>query len=556
MTTLHEQRTPVSTRPAATLMLLRDSANGIEVLMTRRSPTASFAPGVYVFPGGALDPEDAAIAVNEKQCTWRAEQSVRERHSAVAAIREAFEELGILLGSNPQYFNRDQALAPQLSARAEKFCANQLFCFSHWVTDRDLPKRFDVLFFAARMPEGQEAVADEGEQFEPTWVSPAAALAEYEARRFKIIFPTIRTLKQLCKFATVQDVLNDCERRPLEHIEPTCPRGGFMHGREERYQEIELPFGELEFVSPDGQIVHELAWQHEGIVALRKNLGRLTANNPGMMTGPGTNTYIIGLLDTTDSRAAKAAGPVLVVDPGPDLASQITTLADTCGEHVQAIVCTHSHPDHSPAALPLQALLMARHGKKVPIIGLPSASTSTHGVFTPDRQAIHGEVMHVGADEVEIIFTPGHAANHLCLLIKTGAVLLSGDHILCGTTPVIGPPDGDMLDYLASLDLLMTRNIDYIAPAHGYVIANAPKAMQALKAHRLAREKKVLAGLTTRPEMISAMVADVYDDVPEGLHVVAQRSLLAHLLKLEREGIARRLPALSGQTQERWERVA
>jgi recombination protein RecT len=556
MTTLHVQRTPVATRPAATLMLLRDGANGIEVLMTRRSPTASFAPGVYVFPGGALDPEDAAIAINQQQCTWRAEQSERERHSAVAAIREAFEELGILLGSDPRRFKRDLPLAAQLAEQNEKFCANQLFCFSHWVTDRDLPKRFDVLFFAARMPQGQEAIADEGEQFEPTWVSPAAALAEYEAKRFKIIFPTIRTLRQLCKFANVQAVLEDCERRPFDHIEPTCPRGGYLHGREERYQEFELPFGEVQFVSPDGQIVHELEWQHDGIVALRKNLGRLTANNPGMMTGPGTNSYIIGALDTTNPRAAKAAGPVLVIDPGPDLASQITALADACGDHIEAIVCTHSHPDHSPAALPLQALLLSRHGRKVPIIGLPSAPTSTHGVFTPDRVAVYGEILKAGETEVEIIFTPGHAANHLCLLMIADAVLLSGDHILCGTTPVIGPPDGDMLDYLASLDLLMTRKIDYIAPAHGYVIADAPKAMKALKAHRLSRERKVLAGLTTRPEMISAMVANVYDDVPEGLHVVAQRSLLAHLLKLEREGIARRLPALPGQTQERWERVA
>ncbi len=556
MTTLHEQRQPVSTRPAATLMLLRDSANGIEVLMTRRSPTASFAPGVYVFPGGALDPEDLAIASNAAQCTWRPEQSERERHSAVAAIREAFEELGILLGSHPTQFDRDLPLAPQLAAKGQKFCADQLFCFSHWVTDRDLPKRFDVLFFAARMPEGQEAIADEGEQFEPTWVSPANALAEYEAKRFKIIFPTIRTLRQLCKFTTVQEALNDCERRPLEHMEPTCPRAGYMHGREERYQEFELPFGEVEFVSPDGQIVHELAWQHEGVVALRKNLGRLTANNPGMMTGPGTNSYIIGALDASNPRAAKAAGPVLVVDPGPDLESQVLALADACAEHVQAIICTHSHPDHSPAALPLQALLLARHGKRVPIIGLPSAPNSAHGIFTPDRLAIHGEIFSVGEDHVEVIFTPGHASNHLCLLIRQDAVLLSGDHILCGTTPVIGPPDGDMLDYLASLDLLMTRDIQYIAPAHGYVIANAPKAMKALKAHRLAREKKVLAGLSTRPEMISAMVANVYDDVPEGLHVVAQRSLLAHLLKLEREGIARRHPALPGQTQERWELTA
>jgi recombination protein RecT len=548
---LTAQREPVAPRPASTLILLRDGKAGLQVLMTRRNMKASFAPGAFVFPGGVIDPEDGEIASDKKRCEWRDDQKHDERESAVAAIREAFEELGVLIGADPRAYKRNLPLAPQLAAKHKPFQAQQLYAFSHWVTDRDMGKRFDVLFFAALMPDRQQPVADEAEQFEPTWVSPRDALEKHEQGEFSMIFPTVRTLRELARYAQAQDVIDACIAKPLSRIDATCPRGGFVKGVEERFQEFELPYGELEFVSPDGQIGHKLDWQHETPVALRRNIARLTAPNASMMTGPGTNTYLIGELN----EHGQAIGPVIVVDPGPLIPHHIERIADAVGARTSVILCTHSHPDHSPAAKPLQELLASRHGTHVQIVGLSSNPESGYELFIPDRNAINGECFKVGNTTLEVIFTPGHASNHLCLLMVEDEVLISGDHILSGSTPVIAPPDGDMSEYLASLERLMLRDIDYIAPAHGHIINNANVAMRKLKEHRLARERKVMASLTRKPEVISAMVANVYDDVSKSLHMLATRSLLAHLLKLEKDGQARRLAPKDGETMERWERV-
>ncbi|MEP6792607.1 MAG: NUDIX domain-containing protein, partial [Ramlibacter sp.] len=182
---LHPQREPALPRPAATVLLLRDAAgDGIEVLMTRRSPTASFAPGAYVFPGGGIDPADTqARAIAARRPT----QGDAHLTQAIAAIRESFEELGVLLARHADgrpadaadiaALDRHQPFAAQCAARGLKLAADEVYVLAHWITDRDLPRRFDVPFLVARMPAGQHPVADEAEQFEPVWIKPADALA-------------------------------------------------------------------------------------------------------------------------------------------------------------------------------------------------------------------------------------------------------------------------------------------------------------------------------------------------------------------------------------------
>ena len=208
---LHPYREPVATRLAATVLLLRDapgSAEGIEVLMTRRSDKASFAPGAYVFPGGGIDALDAQ---SHTAADRRPTQSDLHLTQAIAAIRESFEELGVLLARHADgprkglmadaqdiaAIDRHQPFVAQCTARGLRLAADSVFMLAHWITDRDLPRRFDVPFLVARMPEGQEPVADEAEQFEPVWVRPADALARHEAGQFFMIFPTIRTLQRL-----------------------------------------------------------------------------------------------------------------------------------------------------------------------------------------------------------------------------------------------------------------------------------------------------------------------------------------------------------------------
>lgn len=540
---LHPAREPVPVRAAATVLLLRDSEAGIEVLMTRRSDRASFAPGAYVFPGGQIDAADEAA---KRIATHRPTQSGLQLTQAIAAIREGFEELGVLLArhadgrpvSAQDIASMDRSTTSPISfvAQCEQrgllLASDQVFTLAHWITDRDLPKRFDVPFLVARMPEGQTPAADESEQFEPCWVRPADALARHAAGSFFMIFPTVRTLQRLAAYAKVDAVLQACAgEKPLW---TSCPRAGLLRGEDARYMEGESPYGELALVCPDGQLLHTLDWQSEHAVPLLKNVRRLTAPNSGAMTGPGTNSYIVG----------DAATGYLVIDPGPNDAAHIGRLWRATQGDIRMIVCTHSHADHSPGAAPLQALC---EKARPPILGLSSAPTARSSArFAAERELLDGErlvLSGTGTDGQEIthtlraVHTPGHAANHLCLVLEEDGLLFSGDHILNGSTTVVDPPDGDMNAYLDSLDKLDAAceagGIDFILPAHGYVIGSARAAIAQLKAHRLKREAKIASAMKKLPQGTPEdWLPLAYDDVPERMWPVAARSLAAHVARI------------------------
>jgi recombination protein RecT len=584
-TSLYELRDPQPLLSAATVLLLRDTPQGIQVLMTRRSMTASFAPGAHVFPGGGVDDLDrkyAKVHVNTAQSATKlvANQWVARRPTqsdalctqALAAIRESFEELGILLAKKADgawcsqadidVLERQTAFYDQMLAKGYTLQAQHVYMLAHWITDRDMPRRFDVPFLVARIPEGQTPVADESEQFAPEWITPAQALARYAEKQFFMIFPTLRTLERLQSYATVDAVLQACaSEQPLW---TSCPRAGLLAGQEARYMEHEAAFGELAMVCPDGQIRHSLDWQHEHPVPLLQHVMRLTAPNPGMMTGPGTNTYIVGTPELG----------YVVIDPGPHDKGHIQRIVDATQGDINAIICTHSHADHSPAALPLQALvveasntvpgdLMGEYARHIcPILGMPSAPTARdNAYFDPDVVLQNGELLdqyfrpqrgrNAFKITLQVVHTPGHAANHLCLMLQEDGLLFSGDHILNGSTTVVDPPDGDMTAYLDALDALAqvcdAYQADFILPAHGYVLTRcqdadhtggAKRAVQELKTHRLRREAKVMAAMRAKPgASVEDLLPLAYDDVPPKLWPVAARSLTAHVQRIEALGL-------------------
>ncbi len=289
--------------------------------------------------------------------------------------------------------------------------------------------------------------------------------------------------------------------------------------------------------SAAGPLPSPAEWQSHSPVALLRNVLRLTAPNPGFMTGPGTNSYLVG-----DPRTG-----FIAIDPGPADADHVARLwaaashVDGSGGNLKLIVCTHSHPDHSPGAKPLQDLC-AQAGVAVAVWGLASAPTArANSQFVPDITLAHGQRLLLSpategapCHTLLAIHTPGHAANHVCLLLEEDGLLFTGDHILNGSTTVIDPPDGNMGHYLHSLDVLHQQcteyGVEFILPAHGHPLPKALEAIAHLKAHRLKREAKIAAVMRANPDGDpDQWLPLAYDDVDPRLWPVAKRSLLAHV---------------------------
>ena len=257
-------------------------------------------------------------------------------------------------------------------------------------------------------------------------------------------------------------------------------------------------------------------------VKISPRIQRLVAPNPGVMTGPGTNTYIVG----TDELA--------VIDPGPAIDEHIEHILKVGDGRIRHILCTHTHPDHSPAAAHLAREL------EVPMIGAVTADDQHQDLtFQPDIH-LEQDAVIAGHDwSIRAIHTPGHVDNHYCFLLEEEGMVFAGDHIMNGSTVVIVPPGGNMKDYIESLQRLLDYDVKAIAPGHGEIIPGCRDEVEKLVRHRLMREAKVVANLgRSGPVPIETLVVSVYDDVPEAMHRWAQLSLLAHLLKLEVDGRA------------------
>ena len=535
--------TLLTPRPAATLILAREGAGGPEVFLMQRTLKANFVAGAYVFPGGAVDPgdEDAFWADNAEGFDDRRASrllGVEQGGLAywIAAIRECFEESGLLLAED------SEGLAPaadELTALRARVAAGELdfitLCrerrlrptmtalgyFSHWITPPGLSRRFDTRFFLAAAPAEQIAVPDQVETIDHAWLRPEDALAKNKRGELELVFATIQTLRALSGFDSVNAMVAHAQAQ--EAVPALMPR--ISTGSKGRRMVLpgERAYAEVGKLDPygEGQAWSEIVAGRP--VRLSERVRRLTAPNPGYMTGPGTNSYLVG-----------AGDALAVIDPGPDDATHIEALLKETGGQLRYILATHTHMDHSPAARRLKELTGAE------VLGMPAPPHARQDQeFAPDRVLRHGERIAIGDATLRVVHTPGHASNHLCYLLEEEKMLFTGDHVMQGSTVVINPPDGNMQAYFDALRALLLEDLDWLAPGHGFLIDQPHSAVRRLLAHRQTREDKVLRALRQAGSgTLATLLALVYDDVPPERHAMATRSLLAHLEKLAAEGQA------------------
>jgi len=505
--------------------------------MIQRTQSAAFLGGAYVFPGGAIDAADSDARVLKRVVGLTADAASARLNVPdalayyVAAIRESFEEAGVLLvldrNSNLISNRRAEALQSHrqkpflelLEAEDLYIPAGALAYYGHWITAPGRARRFDARFFVALAPDGQEGSHDANEAVHHMWVRPHDALERGERGEIELVFATRHTLQDLGRFSRREEAAQYAFS--LEEIETNRACRALGKDGEKVFRRADPQYHEIHWCDPEeaGTTTYDLAPGEPK--RLDRLVTRLTAPNPGAMTGPGTNTYLVGTEE------------IAVVDPGPAVEAHIEKILAEGRKRIRWILCTHTHLDHSPAAAALKAATGAQ------LLGRP-APAGQDATFRPDRVLAHGERLAVAGATLRAIHTPGHASNHLCYLLEETRMLFTGDHVMQGSTVVINPPDGDMRAYLASLESLLAEDIAIIAPGHGYLIGAPHKEIRRLVAHRLARERKVRLALERlRQASLEQLLPVVYDDVPERMHRWAARSLTAHLDKLVADGVVR-----------------
>lgn len=472
-------------RPAATLVLLRDGPQGAEVLLTERPRHLRFMGGATVFPGGAVAAADlderwdgALEAPDPGTARLVDEDPRRARAAFVCALREAFEEVGLLLASGPgipRPASHDAGrFLDACLADGTKLRADLLVHGGRWVTPMGAPVRFDAHFFLAEAPAGWSPKPDPDEVAGVRWATPARALEELAAGRAIMAPPTIEMLQRLSGAESAAAAMAAVAALPVG-------RPGVLSTR----------------VSP---LVHVVL-----------------APNPGLMTGPGTNTYVVG------------TGPTFVIDPAVPDEHYVATVAGAAGE-VEAILVTHRHGDHTGG---VRALIDAL-GTSVPI----RAWTGEPVDGLAPLPLADEEVLVAGGATLRTLHTPGHASDHVCFYLEGAATLFSGDCILGEGTAVIAPPDGDMGDYLASLHRLLDLHLDRIFPGHFRALSGGRAVVDGYIEHRKARERRIVSALENGVATLPEIVERAYEDTPAELHPAAAMSALAHLELLAREGRA------------------
>jgi len=491
-------------RPASTTVLVRPGDSGAELLFVRRPDSMRFLGGFHAFPGGSLDPEDSSerAAALSRLSPEEAGEAIGDAAGDIPAIafyvcalRELFEEVGLLYAYRSGAFAAlqgeevDVARSRLLSGEesfvqiAERLgvelATDRLRFLVRWLAPEALPIRFDARVFVALA--AGDPQPDPGEVVAVDWFAPSQAMALAESGALMLAPPTVATVSMLARYSSVDEMLVGSNE-----ASETRPR------------------------------------RHSPLVR------RLVAPNASVMTGPGSNTYLVGTND------------LIVIDPASMERGHLEAIAGA--GPVREIVVTHGHPDHFSGALELAeatgaALAASHHFAK-------GASPELFG-----RRLADGDTVEVDSARLVVMETPGHASDHICLWLEQERALFSGDLILGEGTTVISPPDGNLADYLSSLEKVARLDAVRLYPGHFDPRDDAGEWIAWYISHRIERETQVLRALKSGAATIRHIVERVYEGYPPALHPVAERSVLAHLEKLEHEGRVTR-------DEDRWSTVA
>ena len=512
---------PVSPRPASSVVLVRRGADGLEVFWVRRGEALRFAGGFFAFAGGRVDAADAALPV-ESQVPLE----VEERACVAAAARELFEETGVLAVPGaarvpeaerrhvrallterpPREPGRPAAPPPAespflslLAAHGLRIDAGLFLPAGRWLTPPSVPTRFDTRFYLVELPPGERAEVWPGELADGAWITPRGALARWDDGSALLHPPAWHTLRCLGEPAAAA---GDARAALPALQDPQLARW-------------RLPIEEL--------VVMRMEFQR-GVILV-------PLRTPTLPPATHTNCLLLG-----DDRLA-------VVDPGSpwpeeqQVLDQALDLLAAEGRRATEIVLTHYHLDHVAGAMALSARL------GIPIAAHAETASRLRGEVRVDRLISDDEPLAHGPRGWRALHLPGHTLGHLCLLENGTGAVAAGDLVASGSTVVIDPPEGDMQAYLRSLDRLLALGPGTVYPAHGQVVPAGAALLRGYLAHRLEREAKVAAALRAAfdsggPRLPAELLPGAYADVAPALHALAERSLLAHLLKLVADGRA------------------
>ena len=478
-------------RPSGVVLLVRGHGESLETFWVLRSDAVSYMPGFRAFVGGTVNPEDADLPIEDAP-------KGPQRTLMACAFREAFEEAGVVVGvadAGPpesvvaarRRLLAEEATFPALAREhGWRFRADALAFAGRWASPPFAPRGFETDFFLARVPDGQACSVIEGELASGEWVRPRVALERWQHGHETFAAPI---LWSLIAMAEGED---DLPARLVEGPQ----RAGHPVRR------IELKWG---------IVLHPMKTRP-------------------LPPATHTNAYLVG-----ESEMA-------LVDPGSGEPAELDALFGLLdvlrqdGRRVTTILLTHHHPDH------LGGLAAVRNKLRAPVAA--HADTAQHvrvDVVLEDGDWIPLLAGKGGDWNLRAIHTPGHAQGHLCFLHPRTRSLLTGDHIPGGQgTVVIDPPEGDMAAYVDSLERLLREPVETLFPGHGPPQGAAQRRIRWLIEHRRQREDQVVAALDAMPRELGELVKRAYADTPHELWAYAQRSLLAHLIKLEGEGRARR----------------